>query len=100
MAEKLDAFPQTAERTVYPLDEWLDGSPWKLVKGEDFEHSMQSMRSLLSGGAKARGMKLRTRSRTEEDKEALVVQAYPPEEVEEASRSRSRRSSRASEESG
>ena len=76
MAEKLDAFPATAQRTSYPLDEWLDGSAWKLVQGEDFDRSSTSMRSMLASSAKARGRKLRTRRRAEGGKEVLLVQAY------------------------
>lgn len=79
MAEKLDAFPEVTQRSALPLDEWLDGSAWKLTKGEDFEGSTTSVRSALSTGAKARGLKLRTRSRKEDDVESLVVQAYRPE---------------------
>jgi hypothetical protein len=78
MAQKLDAFPVAAQRSSYPLDEWLDGSPWRLVKGEDFDQSPTSMRSMLSTAAKARGMRLRTRRRTENGQEALLIEAYKP----------------------
>jgi hypothetical protein len=77
MAEKIDAFPVAAQRSSYPLDDWLDGSAWKLIKGEDFE-SPTSIRSMLSTAAKARGMKLRTRRRTEGDQEVLLIEAYKP----------------------
>ena len=98
MAEKLDVFPESAQRSAYPLDDWLDGSPWALVRGEDFDHSPTSMRSMLSSGAKARGMKLRTRRRMEDDQEVLIVQAYvPPQEQSQGKSARQKMSSDARE---
>jgi hypothetical protein len=78
MAEKLDAFPQARHRSEYPLDDWLDGSAWALIRGGDFDRSLTSMRTMLASGAKARGLKLRSRRQTEGEQEVLVIQAHRP----------------------
>lgn len=74
MAEKLSAFPG---RPPYDWDRWLDGAPWRLRKGEDYDIDTASMRAAVSRAAKARGKRVRTRLvRDEDGAEALVVQAY------------------------
>jgi hypothetical protein len=74
MAKKLDEFPGGPP---YRWDLWLDGSPWLLRKGEDYEIGTPSMRAAVSRAAKAREKKVRTRVVREKDgTEALVVQAY------------------------
>lgn len=73
MAKKLDAFPGGP---AYDWDKWLDGSPWLLRKGEDYEIDTASMRAAASRAAKARGKKARTRViRDQDGTEALAIEA-------------------------
>lgn len=37
MAEKLDEFERRKREPKYPWDQWLDGSPWRLNIGTDYE---------------------------------------------------------------
>ena len=42
MARRLEAFPASASAR-YPWDQWLDGSPWELVRGEDFHSKLSTL---------------------------------------------------------
>lgn len=75
MAERLDKFPEPAANSnvwKYPWKDWLDGGIWRLVKGEDFDVSSESMRvqSILAG--RRRNMAVRTQV---VDERTLVIQA-------------------------
>jgi hypothetical protein len=60
----------------YPWDEWLDGHPWKLRRGEDFDTSIASMRAIASKAARSEGMTLRTQATKDDDgAEVLIIQA-------------------------
>lgn len=59
----------------YPYDEWLDGQPWELTEGEDFEVSKASFMTSMRGAAKKRDLKLRSRV----GEKSVVVQAFKPE---------------------
>jgi hypothetical protein len=71
MAEVLDDFGH--KDTKYPWSEWLDGRPWHLVEGEDYEVSTTSFRGSAWVAAKRRGG--RVRSRCVDD--GVVVQFQP-----------------------
>jgi hypothetical protein len=78
MAKKLESFPRGP---LYDWDQWLDGSPWLLTRGEDFEIDIPSMRAAASRAAKARGLRVRTSAVEASDgQSALAVQAYPAEQ--------------------
>lgn len=44
-------------RSVYPWDEWLDGSHWLLARGEDFKTEPHSFRSAIYAACTRRGVK-------------------------------------------
>jgi len=56
MAQLLDKFPARD----YPWGEWLDGSPYGLKRGEDFDTDVASMRVTVYRAAKRRGIRVRT----------------------------------------
>lgn len=74
MATKIEAFTDAPRRSKYPLDDWLDGGIWRLARGEDFEQSTTSMRSVLYTAAKRRGGSVMTRTIRDGDSEVLEVQ--------------------------
>lgn len=44
MAERIDNLTRRPPRpAIYPWAEWLDGSAWRIRRGEDFEVSAESM---------------------------------------------------------
>lgn len=79
MAEQLDTFtfPGPGRRSLYPWDEWLDGSVWRLIEGEDFSTSPKAfMRAANAAGAR-RGLTVQTTS----DGPAVVIQAQAAAEA-------------------
>lgn len=62
----------------YPYDEWLDGQIRQLEPGVDFQAKPQSVVQSARTMAEKRGMKLRSRLLTNDQKEvtAVVFQAY------------------------
>lgn len=78
MAEKLDnyQFSRHPHASKYPWDEWLDGSVWKLTKGEDFDVEPDSMTVTIYTTAKKRGHKVRT----SKGPDFVVLQAYQPDD--------------------
>lgn len=92
MAERLDDFPKGHERHLFPIDEWTDGSTWKLTRGADFEQDVARMRTLLYAAARRRGMRLQSRSVRENDREQLIVRFTSAEAADEpAKTTRARR---------
>jgi hypothetical protein len=58
MAERVDAFPVVTLRgrgNGYPWDEWMDGSVWKLVQGDDFGATITNFLSSAWKEASKRG---------------------------------------------
>lgn len=79
MAKKLKNFEfRTNARDSMPWEEWLDGNIWQLTKGEDFDRSVESIRSGAFVKAKAMGLKVRTSVK----ENTIVIQAYKPEDSE------------------
>lgn len=56
MAQLLEKFPARD----YPWDEWLDGQPYGLLRGVDFDTDVASMRVTVYRAAKRRGVRVRT----------------------------------------
>ncbi len=51
MAERIDSMPEknrSGASRLYPWEDWLDGSVWKLTAGEDFKCSPAGLRSLAA----------------------------------------------------
>lgn len=83
MAERLTEWPQQARKSKYPWHEWLDGSVWRLRRGEgeDFKVSIASFRAAASRAAKERNKSVSTQvMKDEQGRECLVIQARPGEE--------------------
>jgi hypothetical protein len=62
--------PARARRTNYPWDEWLDGSIWRLARGEDFDAKPATMEAVVRTTATRRGVKVRV----VHDDHAVVLQ--------------------------
>jgi hypothetical protein len=73
MAEKLESFDFDKVKGIGVRDQFLDGGVWRLVKGVDFDCSIESVRTRLSSRALALGGKVRTHK---ESPESLVVQFF------------------------
>lgn len=58
--------------TDYPWDEWLDGKPRKLVKGEDFQVDLKGMACQCHNVARRRGAGVTVRVRSDEG--AIYIQ--------------------------
>lgn len=64
----------------YDWDSWLDGNQWMLVRGEDYSVSTASFRVQAQTLGATRGLRVITKSsgvRSDEGKEAIVIQAVP-----------------------
>jgi hypothetical protein len=73
MARRLDTFP-AATGARYPWDEWLDGSVWELVRGDDFHAKMTTFRSNAQIQAKRRGGRVRTKTVDAGGREGVALQ--------------------------
>ena len=82
MAERLAELPKgRGGSSTAVKDEWLDGTAWRLIKGEDYERSTSAQRAALSAAGRARGLRLRSRVGREQDgTECLLIQFIAPEE--------------------
>lgn len=77
MAKRLSSytFPSGRGRgTTYDYDSLLDGSPWELVQGEDFQSKVESFISSAGQAARKRNMVLRSHRKNET---TVVIQAFP-----------------------
>lgn len=73
MATRLERFEfGRGYQSKYPWHQWLDGSIWKVVQGEDFTCKTPSMWTTLTNKAKKTGMKLQ--ARIVDDNHAVVFQ--------------------------
>lgn len=55
MAERIDNLSR-ARKTLYPWRNWMDGSAWRIHRGEDFEVSAESMAAQIRMRATREGM--------------------------------------------
>lgn len=44
----------------YPWDEWFDGRHWEIVRGEDFDSSVENFRGNALAAARRRSMRVKT----------------------------------------
>ncbi len=84
MAQKLKKFEFTSSRvgqSTYDWGAWLDGSPWKLTEGDDFNCKVQTLLTLARSQAKRRGMVVK--AQPVDEGKAVVIQAVPasPEQL-------------------
>jgi hypothetical protein len=101
MAERLNeqpdwSHPRSREHLGYwiryPLDEWLDGAVWKLEAGTDFHEPVHNFRTSLYYHATENGQRLHTKTRTEEGRTYLLIQAIAdPSLADRPARKRSRK---------
>jgi hypothetical protein len=80
MAKKLEQFPDVSRPgrpDKYPWDEWLDGDPWELTSGEDFQAKLkiESFRATAKSAAKKRSGTIKTA--VVNDGKSLVIQFIP-----------------------
>jgi hypothetical protein len=61
MAQRVERFPDLPSTSRYPWNEWLDGSVWELVAGQDFKGKTSGFRSVAITHAKKRNGMVRTR---------------------------------------
>lgn len=73
MARRLEVFP-AATGARYPWDEWLDGSAWELIRGDDFKSKPSTFRANAQTQARKRGGRVRSRALDRAGREALVIQ--------------------------
>lgn len=59
----------------YPWEEWLDGSVWEIIQGEDFDSKISSFVVTIRQAAKRHGLKVTLT--TQDDR--IFLQAYSPE---------------------
>ena len=75
MAEKLtddSVFVRRRRAPMYPWHRWLDGSIWRLTRGEDFHNrTPESFRQAVRDQAKKRGLVVRTAM---DDFERVIIQ--------------------------
>lgn len=57
MAERIDKLePLRGRPAIYPWEQWLDGSAWRIRRGEDFEIPPGSMAAIIRQRADREGM--------------------------------------------
>jgi hypothetical protein len=76
VARIIEQFPEAQAQSVYPWDEWFDGSVWELTPGEDFKGQPATFRASAVAQAGRRGGKVRTRKIRDEQGERLYLQFY------------------------
>ena len=76
MAERLNSFPENPNRRAQ-LDQFLDGSVWRLVQGSDYQGQTRSLVSTAREYARLKGGRLRTR-KVDGDVEGVIVQFIRP----------------------
>lgn len=63
--------------SLYPWVEWMDGSAWRITRGEDFEIAPKSMSAALYAHAARQGSAVRVRI----DGDEVEFQFTPAESV-------------------
>lgn len=64
MAERIDNItPLRGRPPLYPWDEWLDGSAWRITQGEDFDVTAETMAQMVRLRASKAGLSATARVR-------------------------------------
>lgn len=74
MATKLEAFPAAPGQGRYDWDQLLDGSPWELTAGADFNGKSTTFATNARHQATKRGGRVRMRHFRDAEPERLVLQ--------------------------
>jgi hypothetical protein len=75
MATQLNTFPgPRAPQRRYPWDEWTNGRPWQIMRGEDYDISTENMRTNLHMRASSMGRTVKTQKITNDQGEGLIFQ--------------------------
>lgn len=77
MAKELEEFPAKHGNAKYDWAAWLNGKPWELTQGEDFDISLSSFRVSAVQAARDRGGKIRS---TKTSEKTLAIMFYVPEQ--------------------
>jgi hypothetical protein len=78
MARELSTFPKRRPPGQrYPWDEWTNGRPWEIMRGEDYDISTENMRTNLHMRASSMGRKVKTQKVNGQQGEGLVFQFLP-----------------------
>lgn len=57
MAERISNLtPTVGRRSMYPWEQWMDGSAWRIRRGEDFDVSPETMAQHVRNTMRARGL--------------------------------------------
>lgn len=75
MARKVKDMPARNAKDRYNYADWFDGNIWELTKGEDFDITVEGMRSSLHNAARRKGVMVTTRVRDD----SIFVQVTPEE---------------------
>jgi hypothetical protein len=79
MAERIDALgPVRGRPQLYPWDEWMDGSAWRIRRGDDFLVSATSMAAQLRIRGNRLGVDVSARV-VDEDTVEFQFLVEPPE---------------------
>lgn len=70
---------------VYDWALWLDGRPWRLVRGVDFDHTVAAVCGSVRAAARRHGLWLAT---TREGADVVVVQAFRTRDARERAKGR------------
>lgn len=80
MATELSTFPKRRPPGQrYPWDEWTNGRPWQIMRGEDYDISTENMRTNLHMRASSIGRTVKTQKITDDQGEGLIFQFSPDE---------------------
>lgn len=66
MGKVVDEFPErpyvpVGRKEKYPYDKWFNGQIWELIGGTDFSNDPENFRITLTGAARRRNTRIRTR---------------------------------------
>jgi len=61
VAQPLEEWPTLEREQRYPWSEWLDGRPWRISRGEDYDARAKTFVANARAQAKRRGGSVRTR---------------------------------------
>lgn len=77
MATRVTEFPalSRARKSIYPWDEWTDGSIWQVKEGEDFTSNLKTFVQGCYAHAKRHGIKVEVRTIPDQ---GVVVMRFVP----------------------
>lgn len=69
MADRIDTFTPGKGGALpkYPWEDWTDGSPWRIHRGQDYDISTESMAAVVRNYARRVGLTVETKRSRDED---------------------------------